>query len=329
MSNSQSGSSSLENKELLTCSSTLSSSEPSDSKSAKLESVLATASTVSPGAALNYKQSNITQKMRLASRVPGSTASRPSKVKAPDLIFGTSLQALSKMAGQSESSQQSIQANSSEHTADGKPSDSSPMSSDGETSDASLYADRPAQENLRQFMKRTDTTKYTLSQAKILFGSMGMSTSVFSFLTNMRALSNQKNSISSWMDILTNFASNTDLLLLNSQLSSSSATSIGSKASRKRLFVDLTQEDSSSSSDAGATVSHEATDIDSSSSSSPDESVMDQSSMDSDANSSLEQIQYSDLPPGHPGYPVYSRKGWASRQEYLLTGKLQSDSESE
>jgi len=115
----------------------------------------------------------------------------------------------------------------------------------GERSESRTSAARQGPASRLSSEKPSDQLKYTLSQAKSLFGLTGTKASVVSSLTTLRSRLNAKLSYATWMGILSSFQSSTVSRGLATTLSASVPTT--GQSSRGRLPSDGESQESSGS----------------------------------------------------------------------------------
>lgn len=123
----------------------------------------------------------------------------------------------------------------------------------GATSAASTWSATPAsasQASSKDPTERGLMTRFTLWQAKNLFGQTATAVSAFSSLTNIRAALSAKRSSESWMAILSNFRSKADLSTLASLASALRPTSYFVNTPMQLSDDDSNQEDTSDCQDS-------------------------------------------------------------------------------
>lgn len=225
-SSSPSGNSNVESKEPSISSSTYSSSASSLTSTQPLVSsnVLAHIPMWSGDAAHMTKPLPIAQKWTRVSKAPGASASHSSRKRARVTTSTRSPQGSSQ---ENEWHQLPLptQVTSFGTTEESGSSRASHQRRSGAMSASSSSSALPTQASRRASTKPLEI-KFTLSQAKSLFGLTGTMANAASSLTTMRSRLNAKLSYESWMDILSNFKSREALCALDLTLSCSHATRI-------------------------------------------------------------------------------------------------------
>lgn len=161
-----------------------------------------------------------------------------------------------------------------------------------------LSAARRAPASRQSSARPSDQLKYTLSQAKSLFGLTGTRAIAVSSLTTLRSRLNAKLSYATWMGILSSFRSNTALRGLDSTLSASVPT-IG------RSTPGALPSDEESQASSGSDVNEEPIQISSSG------SEMEDNRLESDMSD-----QDSQPPTGPSDSEDDSQETWRSKQPW-------------
>lgn len=222
------------------------SSSTTQPQSSEVANYLADLGTGKAEEALSWKPSSIAQSQKPESQDLGSMESlTPDRAPVPT---STRLRRSYSQVRQSRQSQHQPRRLSSSTTEGSSDSQVFKRQRDFEASASSSSSGRQVQGKLPLSTKRLGTPTFTVWQAKSLSGSMGMTDSVFSSLTTLRARLGAKHSFDTWTDIHSNFQSKAALQSLATVLSLCAPTT--KKTTQHRHYEEYTQVESSGSSDS-------------------------------------------------------------------------------